>query len=62
MAAARRPERTIMNSQSEPPESPLSKLAQAAVQLHELYTSLQQAGFTKTEALELVKAHMRPHH
>lgn len=50
-----------MNDQ-QPPENPLSRLAQAAVELHELYLSLQAAGFTKTEALELLKTHMRPHH
>ncbi|WP_405710063.1 hypothetical protein OG264_16030 [Streptomyces xanthophaeus] len=38
------------------PDSPLSKLATAAVALHELYTSYVTAGFTKAEALELVKA------
>jgi hypothetical protein len=58
------PETTIMNSQPEPPdspESPLSALAQAAAELHELYTSLKQAGFTQTEALELIKTKMHPH-
>lgn len=51
-----------MNDEPQPPENPLSRLAQAAVQLHELYLSLQQAAFTPAEALELVKTHMRPHH
>jgi len=49
-----------MNNEPQPPESPLSRLAQAAAELHELYLSLQHAGFTQTEALELVKTHMRP--
>ncbi|KAB8167049.1 hypothetical protein FH609_011640 [Streptomyces sp. 3MP-14] len=39
-----------------PPPSPFTALAAAAVQLHEFYAALQGAGFSKAEALELVKA------
>ncbi|MDT0270271.1 hypothetical protein RM844_28830 [Streptomyces sp. DSM 44915] len=43
-----------------PPPSPFTTLAAAAVQLHEFYTALQGAGFSKAEALELVKAALLP--
>jgi hypothetical protein len=39
-------------SQSE--ETGLSPLRQAAIQLHEMYTELKRAGFTRREALTLV--------
>lgn len=32
----------------------MTELAQAATSLHEMYLSLQEAGFTKSEALNLV--------
>ncbi|WP_168712365.1 hypothetical protein [Streptomyces sp. A1277] len=35
---------------------PLTKMAQGAVSMHELYTAWIDAGFTKGEALELLKA------
>lgn len=36
------------------PKVDMSELAQAAVQLNEMYLTLQCAGFTKEEALHLV--------
>ncbi|MFG2993965.1 MULTISPECIES: hypothetical protein [unclassified Streptomyces] len=45
-----------MDSPNDAPTSPLSKLATAAVSLHELYTEYVKAGFTKAEAMELLKA------
>ncbi|PSK48011.1 hypothetical protein B0E38_06488 [Streptomyces sp. 111WW2] len=38
------------------PADPITKLATAAVSLHELYTSLIAAGFTEAQAMEIVKA------
>lgn len=35
---------------------PLTKLATAAVSMHELYAAWVSAGFTKAEAMELMKA------
>jgi hypothetical protein len=37
------------------PEDPITQLAAAAVQLHELYNSYLAAGFTEPQAFELVK-------
>ncbi|WKV74737.1 hypothetical protein AW27_026390 [Streptomyces sp. PCS3-D2] len=45
-----------MSDSQEALVSPLSKLAAAAVSLHELYTEYVKAGFTKAEAMELLKA------
>ena len=39
-------------------DSPLGMLTAGAVMIHEFYTSLQDAGFTKREAMELVKHQM----
>lgn len=36
------------------PENPFSQLAQAAMQMHELFTSYLQAGFSERQALYLV--------
>ncbi|MHC3450747.1 hypothetical protein [Streptomyces prasinus] len=38
------------------PEDPITQLAAAAVQLHELYDSYIEAGFTEAQAFELTKA------
>jgi hypothetical protein len=38
------------------PQDPITQLAAAAVQLHELYEAYLSAGFTEAQALELVKA------
>ncbi|MFJ2110641.1 hypothetical protein ACIOEX_01710 [Streptomyces sp. NPDC087850] len=38
------------------PSDPISQLAEAAVQLHELYLSYISAGFTEGQALDMVKA------
>lgn len=38
------------------PEDPITQLAAAAVQLHELYNSYIAAGFTDQQAFDLVKA------
>ncbi|WP_327436138.1 hypothetical protein OG279_26225 [Streptomyces sp. NBC_01201] len=35
---------------------PLTQMATAAVSMHELYTAWVDAGFTKAEAMELLKA------
>lgn len=37
------------------PISPISELAAAAAQMHELFTSYIEAGFTREEALDLIK-------
>ncbi|MCP3758200.1 hypothetical protein [Streptomyces sp. TBY4] len=36
--------------------SPLTALTAAAVSMHELYTEYVKAGFTKAEAMEILKA------
>lgn len=46
------------NPQQPFPESALTELAAAAAQLHELYTSYLDAGFTAEQALQLVIAIM----
>ncbi len=38
------------------PQPPLTELAAAAVQQHELYRSWVDAGFTQDQALDLLKA------
>lgn len=38
------------------PPSPVSVLAASAAQTHELYTAYLNAGFTKTQAMQLVCA------
>lgn len=38
------------------PTDPITQLAAAAVQLHELYVSYIEAGFTEAQAFDLVKA------
>ena len=35
-------------------------LKETAVGLHEMYVSLQEAGFTKKEALELIERMLKP--
>lgn len=42
------------------PQDPLSALAQAAAQIHELFTAYVNAGFTRPEALQLVIGIIRP--
>ena len=37
-------------------EFPLTELAAAAAQLHELYTAYLQAGFSEAQAFELVRS------
>lgn len=37
------------------PEDPITQLAAAAAQLHELYTAYRDAGFTEAQAFELTK-------
>jgi hypothetical protein len=41
------------------PDGVLTQLAQAAVTLHELFLSLQSAGFSRDEALYLVGQRMK---
>jgi hypothetical protein len=36
------------------PEDPISELAATAAQLHELFTACMSAGFTRSEALQIV--------
>ena len=38
------------------PTDPMTKLAQQAAQLHEVYETYVQAGFTEQQAFELTKA------
>ncbi|MCQ1575364.1 hypothetical protein [Streptomyces parvus] len=38
------------------PTDPITALAAAAVQLHEMHQAYVEAGFTEQQALELVKA------
>ena len=38
------------------PEDPMSELGAAAAQVHELFTSYVDAGFTRAEALQIVIA------
>lgn len=38
------------------PEDPITQLAAAAAQVHELYVSYIQAGFSEGQAFELIKA------
>ncbi|MFI5831043.1 hypothetical protein ACIA6C_27980 [Streptomyces sp. NPDC051578] len=38
------------------PVDPITALATVAVQLHEMYAALLEAGFTEDQALELTKA------
>ncbi|WP_187285092.1 hypothetical protein [Streptomyces sp. OR43] len=38
------------------PSDPMTALAAAAAQVHELYRSYMDAGFTEQQALELTKA------
>lgn len=40
------------------PEDPITELAAAAAQLHELYTAYIAAGFTEPQAFELTKTVM----
>lgn len=40
------------------PSDPITELAAAAVQLHELYEALVAAGFTEDQALDLVRSTM----
>jgi hypothetical protein len=37
------------------PEDPITQLAAAAAQVHELYLSYIEAGFTEAQAFDLVK-------
>lgn len=43
-------------SDDQMPASPLTALAEGAAQLHELYRSYVEAGFTETQAMQLVCA------
>jgi len=40
------------------PEDPITELAAAAAQLHELYTAYIDAGFTEPQAFDLIKTVM----
>lgn len=42
------------------PANPISALMEAAISLHELYSSLKEAGFTEAQALNLVGQSLRP--
>jgi hypothetical protein len=42
-----------------PPVDPVTSMGEAANSLHELFTEYQRAGFRRSEALELVKEHIR---
>ncbi|MYX14373.1 hypothetical protein GTY67_13300 [Streptomyces sp. SID8374] len=43
------------------PTDPMTELAAAAAQLHELYATYVQAGFTEPQAFELTKAVLLVH-
>jgi hypothetical protein len=38
------------------PQSPITELAAGAAQLHELFTAQVQAGFTETQAMQIILA------
>jgi hypothetical protein len=42
------------------PESPFTQLAEGAIQLHEWYRSMREAGFTESEAVAIVVGVLRP--
>jgi hypothetical protein len=42
-----------------PPVDPITSMGEAANSLHELFVEYQRAGFRRSEALELVKEHVR---
>lgn len=48
-----------MTDQPTEPESPITLLAQAAIQMHELYRAYVDAGFTQDQAMHLVIAIMQ---
>ena len=39
---------------AQPPEDPITNLAQAAAQMHELFLAYVNAGFTEAQALYLI--------
>lgn len=49
-----------MSEQSQSPENPLTQLAAAAAQIHEMFRALIGAGFTEPQALYLVGQQVRP--
>ena len=48
------------NPDEKGPNNPISVLLEAAISLHELYTSFIAAGFTEAQALNLVAQTLRP--
>lgn len=41
-------------------DNPVSPLLDAAITLHEMYVTFQKAGFSRTEALAIVIASVKP--
>jgi len=50
----------IEPSESADPASPITQLAAAAIQLHELYRSYVTAGFTEEQAMQIILAIVTP--
>lgn len=48
------------NEPNNDPKNPISVLLEAAISMHELYTSFVAAGFTEAQALTLVAQTLRP--
>lgn len=42
------------------PQDPIGQLAEGAAQLHELFMSYVDAGFTRSEALQIIIGIIRP--
>jgi hypothetical protein len=42
-----------------PPADPITSMAEAANSLHELFLEYQRAGFRRSEAMDLIKEHVR---
>lgn len=56
------PKEEIMsdNEPNNEPKNPISVLLEAAISMHELYSSFVAAGFTEAQALTLVAQTLRP--
>ena len=48
------------NEPSQDPKSPIGALLEAAISMHEMYSSFVAAGFTEQQALYLVSQSLRP--
>lgn len=50
-----RPEDHIMfTKKNDAPANPFGQITEGAIQLHEMYISYREGGFTRSEALELI--------